>query len=221
MEYVSVPMVVVFIGAFISALGALWVNQRQNAEAKRTSDLRLAFEKELREKSDEIAKLNREIAESVTGGNSYCLIRLNPVSDTKAQLLIRHHGEAPLYDLAIRIHDSETAKNEKQVNTLQDIEKLSTLVKVGTLFPKLVTVHDIIAVPAVERVKFNIHSYARNGTTSQELILLKSNGRWIQAARVFRTESAFNVNERPEPMLLEEDIDPDFPRNHAGEIDWD
>jgi hypothetical protein len=54
----GLPASVVVLGALVAASGALW------ASSERTR-----FERGLRERSDEIARLNREIAASVTGGD--------------------------------------------------------------------------------------------------------------------------------------------------------
>jgi len=54
-ENLGAPAVLMLIGALISAAGAIWAAQQQTIS-----------EKELRQKSDEIAELNKQIASSIT-----------------------------------------------------------------------------------------------------------------------------------------------------------
>jgi gas vesicle protein len=62
------PASVIFIGVIISALGALWAARQQAKSAEA-----------LRNKSDEIAALNREIAQSIIGGDSFCYLSVSPL----------------------------------------------------------------------------------------------------------------------------------------------
>lgn len=67
----STPAILVLIGAVLSAVGGFWAASRQQRAAIAAAEQRSEFERELRAKSDEIAALNRQIASSVTGGDSY------------------------------------------------------------------------------------------------------------------------------------------------------
>lgn len=58
------PMVLVFVGAILSAAGAFWTAARQVQSANQRAE----FEKALREKTDEINELNKQIAANVTVG---------------------------------------------------------------------------------------------------------------------------------------------------------
>ena len=63
-QSVGLPAIVVLVGVLITAIGAFL-----------SSSERTDFERELRKKSDEIAALNRQIAASVTGGDSFCYVQ--------------------------------------------------------------------------------------------------------------------------------------------------
>ena len=83
------PVILVFIGAIIAAVGALWTSLQQ-----------AQFERELRAKSDEIAELNRTIVASVTGGNSFCYLAfaLGDGTTNSFPLMLVHEGDYPIYD---------------------------------------------------------------------------------------------------------------------------
>jgi exonuclease V gamma subunit len=53
-----------------------WLQQKQHKE-------RLHYERELRAKSDEIAALSKNIAASVTGGDSFCYVMLSLGDDSE------------------------------------------------------------------------------------------------------------------------------------------
>ncbi len=89
-KYVSISAVVTYLGAAVSAYGAVWVFLEENqyiggaavvvlvgalisaGGALWSSGERTKFERELRDKSDQIAQLSQRAAASVTGGDSIC-----------------------------------------------------------------------------------------------------------------------------------------------------
>src|SRR5215208_3181445 len=97
-QSVGTPAVVVLVGAFITAVGALW-----------SSGERTQFEHDLRDSSDEIARLNREIMHSVTGGDSWCRLLLFPSESVpgsgKGEVGLKYESKYPLYDLFVSMRD--------------------------------------------------------------------------------------------------------------------
>jgi len=88
------PSGLILLGAVLSAIGALWSSQQQGE-----------FERHLREKSDEIAALNKEVVNLVTGGKSFCYMtvsNINPQSNV-GLLTFVHSGEHPMFNVAARI----------------------------------------------------------------------------------------------------------------------
>src|SRR5262245_49338891 len=108
-EYLSLPMILLLLGAILSAAGAFIATYKQNREKAQSAIQRAQFESELRAKSDEIAELNRTIAKSITGGDSYCYLRLANLHSQGALLNLIHQGKYPLYDISIRIVDLQNA----------------------------------------------------------------------------------------------------------------
>jgi hypothetical protein len=85
-QSVGVPAVVVLIGAFVAAAGAFL-----------SSGERTRFEHDLRESSDEIARLNREVMHSVTGGDSWCKVFMGTAENElgKGTVFISNEGKYP------------------------------------------------------------------------------------------------------------------------------
>ncbi len=167
------PVLLVFVGAVVSAFGALWSSNKQGAESKelyrrlaeksdtitgyakkqeKASETNTKLYQQLAEKSDEIAeyakkqeqasknvselqqmllekanfqlekteqiaKLNAELAESqkeiaklsqdisynVTGGNSFCYITLSSSASNKIRVEVFHQGKYPLSNVRMYI----------------------------------------------------------------------------------------------------------------------
>jgi hypothetical protein len=87
----GLPVGVGVFGALVAAGGALW-----------SSGERSEFERALRKKSEEIADLNRQIAASVTGGDSFCYLEfgsLGVAEPNMAILMLLHKGKYPMYEV--------------------------------------------------------------------------------------------------------------------------
>lgn len=93
------------------------------------------FERDLRIKSDEIAKLNREIVNFVTGGNSFRFMEISINDDRRGgSFVVLHQGDHPLYDVQARIFDipefirhnrNMTFNNWNRINTIINISNIS------------------------------------------------------------------------------------------------
>ena len=68
---------------------------------------------------------------------------------------------------------------------------------------------DGLSLPDTEKQSYNIHIMSRNGSVMQMVRFLKVNGEWRIASKTMRGDD-----------VLEEVIDPDFPRNESGEVQW-
>jgi hypothetical protein len=192
----------------ITASGALW-----------SSGERTEFERELRESSDEIARLNSEIMHSVNGGDSWCMLFLYPPENEagKGEVYISHMGKYPLYDLRINIIDIQKMVErlkEVKTGTRSSVQDRSWF-NVGNLTPNsngpLGLSWDL---PTTDRRDFTFHFYARNGRWGQSYKFRRVNGRLALAIRVERSDGEDN-SER-----LYEQVDDDFPRDEHGEVEW-
>lgn len=283
------PAILILIGAILSAFGALWASQRQEREKtqsaqekadfehelrirgdeqiesqrqlreksdeiaalhqtiassqrelKAKADLQAEAQRDLRIKGDEIAELNRRIAEaqrdlriksdeivalnkqisdSITGGDSYCYMASNVGAgntDSPMATLI-HKGSFPLYDVQIRIVDVNRFKQLSQNGiTLDNIFAADTLVNIGNLPPHIARSMGSWKLPTSNEQDYDIFITSRNGSFAQRIMFRRVNGTWRVAYRVKRNK--YMVNSPDE--LLEEFIEPEFPRDNNGQIQW-
>ncbi len=184
---------VVFVGAIIVAVGGWFMFQA-----------RLQSERELRAKSDEIAKLNRTITDWVTGGDSFCHISVG-VGDGKSdtvELRLLNGGEYPLYEVSMIIFDWDRKTQITTPIAIPNPLPLRSNLLVGML-----------ELPAESDQKaYTIIIQARNGTVEQRIGLARINGAWRFATRVYK---GF---QRPEAEILYENVPPEFPDPPRGFI---
>jgi hypothetical protein len=194
----------ILLGAILSATGAFWVAYRQ----QRAAIDRANFERELRAKSDEIAELNRTIARSVTGGDSYAYVNLVPGADGA----LVHEGRFPLYDVSVRIVDVDKLNAiARSTSPAAAFEQSQVVLKIGNLGAQQAAMIGRWPESDSNAQNLNIFVGARNGFTTQLLRLRRVEGTWRRAMRVRR--DADNV-------ILMEKVDPAYPRDPGGAIDW-
>lgn len=210
-DYFNLPMVFVFLGALLSAVGGLFAAYRQNQEKLRSAVDRAAFEKELRAKSDEIAGLNRQISASIIGGDSYCYVRLLLDKTDAAVAIVVHEGKYPLYDIKIRMWDPrDYAERALSYKDLIENNREYNFTP-GNLAPSHVSVLGRVQLAHSEANDFALVIGARNGFLSETIKLRRVNGEWKAAYRVSRLDEPDNI------VPLIESVDTDFPRNEKGE----
>lgn len=226
-HYVGVPAVMVFVGLLLAAVAALsgwpgvvpFVGAAMAAAGGLLAATRQAkTEGELRKKSDEIADLNRKIAASVTGGDSFCYVAfvLGDGSKDQGTLTAVNHGQYPLYDVQTRIVDLEKFGLIKDNLTRERLAQAETLIAVGNLAPKSAASLREWVLPKAEKQSYNIFVNARNGFTAQLTRLRRVNGRWKSATKVMRVGDSGETESAP----LYVNVDPEFPRDEAGEVQW-
>jgi hypothetical protein len=201
------------MGSIIAAVGVFWTTVRQAQERAQAAEARAKAETSLREKSEEIARLNRQLADLVTGGTGFCYLTLAVRDGNTFLVAVVNEGDTPLYDVAGRIVDLA------EFNALPSGGKLPSILNpkhqftVGNL-----GAHQSIFVGRLdlgtEDVKdYNIFISARNGFVTQLLRCRRTPAGWRTATRVIRTAGKQEV--------LYERVDEDFPRGPNGEIPWE
>jgi len=193
------PSGVIFIGVILAAIGALWASQQQ-----------VGFERHLRAKSDEIANLNREIANIVTGGNSFCYITIASLdpNTNRGILTIVHQGEHPSYDVTARIVDLQKSRQVKKW-TLETMQKTETILQIGNIPKGAVHIISSFDLGDSQDRDFNIFFASRGGFFEQLLRMRKINSKWVTATQVKKSGE-----------ILFEKIDDDFPKTEQGQIQW-
>jgi len=207
-QSVGLPAIVVLVGALITAIGALW-----------SSSERTEFERALRDRSDEIAALNRQIAASVTGGDSFCYVQVSSPDDAgvnTATLMLLHQGEYPLYNVDVRIvnlQDFRQASNQERYM----MQNLSETIRVGDLIPGSAVPIKYEQLSTGDEQDFNVFINARNGFFTQLLRRRRVDGNWKVATRVMKSPT----DGREPPIHIHEKVEDGFPRNERGEVDWE
>jgi hypothetical protein len=217
MQYLTLPMILVLLGAILGAVGVFLATFRQNQEKVQSALQRAQFETELRAKSDEIAKLNHTIAESITGGDSYCYLQLGNANRNNALLAIIHQGNYPMYDVTVRIVDLDEFEQNRGAPNLASA--LGKVVPIGNLAPGQASMQGPIILPNRDILRYNIFISARNGMFTQLLRMLYVNGTWKSAMRV-QKDNYSDADPDAQPTILKEEIDPQFPRNRNGQVEW-
>ena len=195
------PTILVFVGALLSAVGAVWAGIDQNKNSRK-----------LDEKNEEIARLSREIANSVTGGPTVCY--LAPMGGSPNIVTLVSSGDFPLYDVSVRIVDLELFEAKKnEPFTLDSIRKNEVSLDLGGMPPKSARILGPLLQLSGETRRWNIFFSARNGFFTQLLRMKKVDGVWKSAIRVTRdtgkgSEVAF------------EQITDGYPRGADGAVDW-
>ena len=124
-------------------------------------------------------------------------------------------GKYPLYGVTARIINNEEYKSIDIIHKdVADIVSIGIFIKLGDLSDREVWVTSDIPISVSSGYKDYIIQYsARNGMWIQFLRIKKINGQWFQATRVVRGKGAKH-------KVLYEDIDPNFPKDQDGHINW-
>lgn len=194
------PSGLILLGAFLSAIGALWASHQQ-------TDFQIA----LNNKNEEIISLQGKILDSVMGGDSFCylaLSNLNSVNNSGIIVFV-HQGDDPIYDVQARIVDLQEVEKLKGAQDQKALTKSDRIINVGDIAPNMSSMFDPISLGQGDRRDFNIFFTAKNGGYIQRLRLRKVNGVWTHATLVKRDNK-----------IIFEKIHKDYPRNKDGEIDW-
>jgi hypothetical protein len=207
LEHLGGPMVLIFLGAILGATGALWASIEQGKA-----------QKEIKEKNEEIGRLNQQIASTITGGDSFCYVALNLPEEERnsAIMMLVHEGKYPLYDVHVRIvdvHKFDLIKDKRPL-FVEDIQKNETNVNVGNLAPSQARMlYSAWPLPITGKARYNIFISARNGFVTELVRLNKVEGKWRAAYKV-------DSDERSNKGTLYEKIDPLYPRDKEGHVDW-
>jgi hypothetical protein len=199
------PAMVVFLGAVAVALGSIWASWRQSN-----------FNMELREKNEQIARLQYENASMITGGDSFALVEGFQMSGADGSVLNAHsvpdrllliptivnHGRYPLYDVGVRFGDLS-----QPITVTGSIPQTYSA---GNIAPGLMSGLDIrLQHFGKNIIDFNIFFAARNGIWVQFLRMRWVGDGWATANKVKRG-----------PQEIYREVSDNFPRREDGSIDW-
>jgi hypothetical protein len=207
------PAIFIAVGGLLSVVGALFA-ARQRAE----------YERVLRQKAEENAELTRQVAASVTGGDTFAYLQPLPTdSEDSVTLLLTRDGDYPLYDVEVRIGDqarvdeliarysSGGAGTLKPGFSLRQFYEGQTVLRIGNVGMSQAWTYEGYRLPNREHVNLAVSIQARNGSVSQRLAMRRIGGerKWASIVRRDRDNA-----------LLVRMADSGFPVNQSGEIDW-
>jgi hypothetical protein len=191
---------------------------------------RVKYERELRAKTEEIARLNMELTAVVTGGDSYPFVFFQPVDKDEASLMVFHQGKYPVYDVSIEITDTDkfnallakfgwdqAGSYRMTPEQLRELKRTKVTLNAGNVRPGvgMTLVDKWVLPPGVDVIRYGISIHARNGVFSQGVVINRSQGKWRTASRVYRAAAPGK-----KAVLLKEVVDPAFPRDASGKVRW-
>jgi hypothetical protein len=205
---VAIGGIVTLIGGGLSIWGGYKTFQQQAEDAK------------------QIYEAQNEGFRQVTGGDSFCYLKILPSGATNLDLAILHEGKYPISDISLRFVDSDQLAGPAPpgLSAMDRILKAQISIPVGTLPVKGFRLVGRIQIPAGIMEKEYLASFtARNGSWDQSIRLRRTNaGDWRVALKVNERPGQVTFAELDGPTkLLFHKVDPDFPVKSNHEVqDW-
>jgi hypothetical protein len=210
------PTILTFFGGLVALVGAMWSAIKQESETAAHVKEEKRLLTELNSKNEELALRNREMFEYVTGGDSFCFLRLKELSDGSYQMRIVHEGKYPVHNLTLEIVDAAAfVKLQKVTNDLERmilenraIRKVQLPVMTSEMSQQ---VRNFPFPKDNDYIEFGIDINSVNKSLFQTLQLSRVKGKWKSASRILdrRTKSFFR-----------EFVDEGYPTGADGQIGW-
>ncbi len=227
----------VFIGVVLSISRALlsgWATHR-------ASERRANFEKQLREKSEEISKksdaianknaeiaeLNKQIAATVSGGDNYSYVQISPPRGNSqvCEVYLVNAGTYPVYDVSVTVEDMErflelsraAPPTSSAMQMGQFLAGAATVYPPRTIGPKKSMPLGMLQFPdsdTKDYKAYNVDITARNCSVGQEIRFRRVEGEWKTAVKTLIIHDFDKRSERKEM------VDPKFPRDSTGKPLW-
>jgi hypothetical protein len=174
-------------------------------------------ERDLESIATKVAVLLKDLEEKtvnllghLSGGESFCYLMLASLNrnGNTGQATVIQQGKHPLYDVSARILDLQAFEMIKGNLTFENLRTTEIHRAYGLLIPGYCKSGEFWNLGDGAVRGFNIFWTARNGGFIQQLRFRRVDGQWYHATKVERGA-----------VLLEE-IQPGYPRNEQGEVDW-
>lgn len=185
------PTALIISGAIISLAGAVWSQAQSNKQ------------------TDEILNLNKQITETITGGNSYPMA--SPVYLAKHgeqgeinKIILSHKGKYPIYELAVTIIDMIAFEKEKN-KAIPNQNAYMWKRQIGTIGKGYEEILLEIPVEYASHIDYRLIYIARNGQITQRIIYIKKKSKWL-------TSSSLEKNGK----IIHEYHDKGFPEKLLG-----
>lgn len=209
---------ITFIGGIIVIIGGF----KADIDQENNTNALLEKTEIIAEQSNIITNLSKEnvdqskyIANTLTGGKSFCYIMFKiPVDTTNVvpRYLI-HNGDYPLHNVFVRIINVNEYKEmleDKLPLTLERMFALDEILTYDILLPQKAKILPSVSCSKyTDKIDFNVFFSARNGDWVQENRFRLVEGKWHFATR---------VKGWGDELLLE--ISDNYPLNDKSEVDW-
>jgi hypothetical protein len=211
---VAIGGIITLAGAAISIYGGYRTGQQQTEDAKKLSDAQI-----------ELGKAQSEGFRQVTGGDSFCYLKvLIPPGTAKAELVVLHVGKYPLSDVLLRLVDSDQLNGPTPpgMSSLERLQRAQINIPISTIPVKGFWPAREIQIPnGIVEKRYLASFTARNGSWDESIILrqIPSSGAWRVALKVNENpgQVTFAGLNTPRKLLFQE-VPPDFPVKSNDEI---
>lgn len=183
-------------------------------ETSRIAILNTKLQERLLASSFVIKSLAKQNIDTVTGGDSYCyaLVKGN-------DLVFVHKGSYPLYNVAATMFDiseDRRVRNKKAVS-FEDVYSSGEYIAIGDLGTDTSTKRPVPeSLIKLRNLDSSIYYIARNGSWAQRIRRRYVKDKWLTATQVFRF-----MPPKGDLKKLFESVDPGYPADNNGKINWD
>jgi hypothetical protein len=170
----------------------------------------------------EVQKLNENIHNNVTGGESYCEVEVLSLQDNGKTIYflgVMNKGDFPLEEVSIELINTTKFKQRKRTDrqaTLQDLSE-KEYIKIGNILPHgTAMLNREIILAEGEIVEFGIPIQTKNKFMGQSLRITKIGDKIFTASKI-----GINGSIGQKGRILSDKADKGFPNEHNGKIKWD
>lgn len=152
----------------------------------------------------QLSKSTETLYGNLTGGDSFCELKIKPLDNGRAQMILLNNGEFPIYEVSIRILDLDLFDASK-IKTIKDFDKDQILLNIGNI-PKQtgIPLENLTSDFSKDYKAFNIFFIARNGHFTQTTRLYKINGKWKESIKIFNNSKEKAIKTKTDPGIPKE-----------------
>ena len=226
---VFIGAVVSIVGAAVAGLGTLFA-----------SNQRAEFERQLRKKSEEISKksdeiairnaeiaeLNKQVAATLTGGDNYSYVQISPPAQNShvCEVYLINRGDYPVYDVSVQITDVKRLLELSHV-----APPTGSAMQMGQYLAQAVTAYPTLNIGPKKSLPLGMLQFRDSDTEQYKAYNVEITGKrsLSQEIRLRRAKEKWKYGDKRSIFgpgnsgpRREELIDPEFPRDEAGKVQW-
>ena len=188
-------------------------------EIGRVTSLNTDLQTKLLAQEETISGLAKRGIGSVTGGNSFCYLKLLSRDTQDGSFVLLSEGEFPLYEISIQAVDVGSLEDLRirrgvPAWSFEEMESMTTYLQIATIPSHTAKTGIHIPIRNGTKADFNIFFSARNGFWSELVRLRKVNGLWTQATKVQVDFAGARTEQHRLPWTA---VEQNFPQS---ELNW-